>query len=403
MKQSRASGFTLIELMVAISLSVIILGAVYFSLNAALESWRYSRNELALQQVISSLMAEVLEGTQTYPGLRAALEITEAEPTQFRFVQPWVEEQIASTANKPYTLAQYVKPGSGLPTAEFRWPGTTVYRPISVAWDNPDALMEHPRVRPLDLEAGSTVRFSYHPDPQRVPESVITVRWDKEKKAIFVDTAEGTEQLGKNIFGVQVTGCRFQYYDHHNKPYTESMTGRQSSDLELITAVEVEITGTMGDRHLTLMGMAMLRNSSRQSGLVILKEDLEVQIPSSKKIKTLLLTNLTGISPGDEIQLEIHPHTGKVYRVTVLFEQYGKTRPVFGEITVEYPIGQAILTERPRTSADLGLDLLTLGSNGLYDYDDDPHVEDFVSVDDEPVTLTVTKSDVGGASIFLRP
>ena len=44
-------------------------------------------------------------------------------------------------------------------------------------------------------------------------------------------------------------------------------------------------------------------------------------------------------------------------------------------------------------SVDAGLNLLSLGANGLYDYDDDEDIEDFVILDGK-VTLKITKMDV---------
>ena len=50
----------------------------------------------------------------------------------------------------------------------------------------------------------------------------------------------------------------------------------------------------------------------------------------------------------------------------------------------------------------MGLNLLTLGTNGLYDYDDDEDIEDFVVLEGD-VMLEVTKMDIEGAGLFVRP
>ena len=261
-KGSSPAGFTLIELMVAISLSLIILGAIYFSLNAALESWRYTRNELALQQVVGTTIDEIIEGTDTYPGLRSALEVIDAEEHRFTFVQPWVEEHQASGGSKGYQLTRHVKPGAGLPTAEFALPGTDFYHSLSVAWQDPDNLSTRPRLKPLDLESGSTLRLSYHPDPERAPDAVMTVGWDSKERTIMVDHIGGREQIGKNIFGVEIVECRFRFYDPSNTPL-EDFAVHGKNSMQLITAVEVQITGRIEQHELTLIGMVMLRNSSR--------------------------------------------------------------------------------------------------------------------------------------------
>ena len=88
---TRQHAFTLIEVMVAITLSTVILSAIYLTLVTALESWQYTRDELALQQTMNSLLEDVLEGSDWQPGFRAALEINRAGLTEVGFVPPWSE------------------------------------------------------------------------------------------------------------------------------------------------------------------------------------------------------------------------------------------------------------------------------------------------------------------------
>jgi len=397
------SGFTLIELLIAMGVAVIILGAVYFSLSSALESWHYTRDELALQEVMSQVLEGILDGTDFSPGLRSAIEITQAGDDNVSFVLPWDEEFPTSSQMGMIQLAQYIEPGAGLPVAELFFPETRTRKPIPVTLDNPDDLTAHPRIKlgfqPL---SGTTLHISYHPDPKRVPEAMVTFRYDQQTHTVFQNQASGAEQLGKNSYGVIITDCTFHCYDLLNGLVAES--GDVSpTDLPQVGAVEVKLTGTMGSHSLTLWGMVMLRNSSRHSGLLILRPGMHVPIADSHTIKTFSLTNLVGVSNDDEIQLEARPKTGKPWRVTVRFERYGQARAVIAQITVEYPPGNTIYTDRPRTSVDSGLDFLSLGPGGLYDYDDDADVNDVVLVEGDPVILTVTKMDVKGAACFIQP
>lgn len=396
-------GFTLIELLVAIAVSIILVGVVTLSLAAALDSWRYTRDELALQQVMSGVLEEMLEGTDWRPGLRSALEVSGAQDTQVSIVPPWTEEHSMTGGRESVALAQYVRPGTGLPTAELRLPGTTPFVPIPVSWEDSERVSDRPRIRPaFDIVSGSTLRVSYHPDPTRSPEALVTFRWDPEQGVVMREQATGAAPLGQNAFGVTISDCRFRYYDQTNTVLAES-GGVAADDAPLITAVEVEMTGRVGAHALTLRGMMMLRNSMRQSGLLVLHEGLRISVPDSHAIKTLLVTNLTGIRHDDELQLEVRPPAGRSWRVTMRFERYGQAAPVIGQVTVEYPPGHPVWTDRPRTSADQGLDCLTLGPNGLYDYDDDSDVEDVVLVEGEPAILTVTKMDIQGAACFVQP
>ncbi|HEX9779977.1 MAG TPA: prepilin-type N-terminal cleavage/methylation domain-containing protein [bacterium] len=403
--QSR-SGFTLIEVLTAITLSVIVLGAIFFSLNAAFESWRYSKNELALQQVMTELMDSMLTGTDWTPGLQASLEITEADADEVTFVSPWVEERPVLTGGGAYELQGYLKPGAALPAVEYRLPDGRSFQAITVAWENPDSITEHPRFRPHSpLAPGGTIRFVYHPDPDRVPEAVASIRWDRGSRSVILEQIGSRETLSRNPFGITITECAFRYFDHTNAPVTDTEGAADIPDplLPVITAVGLELTGEVEGQALTLPGMVMLRNSARQSGLVLLREGLRVSVPDSRTIASFLLTNLSGLSSEDILQLELRPKTGQIYRVTITFEEFIKTRPVIGQIRVEYPPGHPVLTERPRTDPGDGLDLLALGQDGNFDYDDDSDIDDAVMVEGDPVTLAVTKMDIRGAACFIRP
>ncbi len=124
-------------------------------------------------------------------------------------------------------------------------------------------------------------------------------------------------------------------------------------------------------------------------------------IPDSRKIKVFFLTNLTGIDDRDVLQLEAAPKGGKDWRLTINFSRDGLAIPRIESYTVEYPTGQTVFADKPRTSVALGLNLLSLGPNGLYDYDKDEEVEDFVLLEGE-VELKVTKMDIAGAALFVK-
>ena len=71
-------------------------------------------------------------------------------------------------------------------------------------------------------------------------------------------------------------------------------------------------------------------------------------------------------------------------------------------ITVDYPPGTPIYTDYPKSSVDLGINLLLLDSSGMFDYDDDDDVDDTVILEGD-VDLEVTEMSVKGAGLFVRP
>jgi prepilin-type N-terminal cleavage/methylation domain-containing protein len=351
-------GFTLIEWLIAISLTVIILAVMHFGLTAALESWGYTRDELGLQQIMNSTLVEMQEGTDWAPGLRSALEVTEALEDRVSFVIPWSEEQTVRDPRGTFQLGRHVKPGSGLPTAEVRLPEGGGYASVPIYWEDPDNFTDRPRLKPgKDLIVGSTIRFAYYPDPARVPEAVVTLGFDAQAQAIFREQNGPKEILGENPLGVVITECRFRYYDQNNTLLAGggSISG---DDCPMVTAVETELIGKSGSRTLTIPGMVMLRNSPRHGGLLILKNRLDVSMPDSRHVRAFALTNITGVHDEDELQLEVKPARGASWRVTLKFGRMGEAKPVIARISVEYPPGRTIFVDRPRTPVDLGVDFL---------------------------------------------
>ncbi|MBI3333592.1 MAG: hypothetical protein HYZ93_05835 [Candidatus Omnitrophica bacterium] len=49
------------------------------------------------------------------------------------------------------------------------------------------------------------------------------------------------------------------------------------------------------------------------------------------------------------------------------------------------------------------VNLQTIDRTGLYDYDDDEGIKDLVDVAGDNPTLTVSRLDFEGASVFIRP
>ncbi|MDI6606610.1 MAG: prepilin-type N-terminal cleavage/methylation domain-containing protein, partial [Candidatus Omnitrophota bacterium] len=84
--------FTLIELLIAISISIMITAALYFSLRTAFESWDVTQDLLILQQVSSQTMEELTEGLPGDFGLRDALEIVNGDSDYITVVMPWSDD-----------------------------------------------------------------------------------------------------------------------------------------------------------------------------------------------------------------------------------------------------------------------------------------------------------------------
>jgi len=114
------------------------------------------------------------------------------------------------------------------------------------------------------------------------------------------------------------------------------------------------------------------------------------------------LTNLFGIENGAQIVLQARPESGPDWQVAFTFSKLSPLSPaVMESYTIEYPPGNVVFSDHARLAVDSGINLMTLGPAGRYDYDDD-ELDDAVLLKGR-VTLEVEKMEIQGANLFVRP
>jgi hypothetical protein len=397
-----SKGITLIELLISIAITVVIAGAIYFSLNAALESWGYSKDKLALQKVLNDVTEEITNGIADSYGLKDGLEIMTAGSARIEFVPPWTDDTHTVTRKDfVYTLNRKIKPGAAVPITELKLPGSTECLLASAALIDEKA-SPLSRVRLLEIaSSGSQLRFTYHPDPDANADVIKAIWWDPGDKDVYSEYLGEVKNISKNPFGVEIVELKLRYYDNANNLVTEfEWTDRK--DLNLITGIEVFVTAKLGQYKTSLLNFVSLRNAPMRSGYLPLRKGTSVSIPDSHNIHTFILSNISGVDNEDVLELEAIPESGKEWRIKIIFNRIGFSDPKIGKYTIEYPPGHPVYTAYPKTDATLGLNLLMLDSSGLYDYDDDEDIEDFVMLDGK-VTLNIKKMDVEGVGLFIRP
>jgi len=395
-------GFTLIEVLISIAIAAVITGALYFSLDTVLESWGYSRDQLALQKVLSEVMDEVVSGTAAVYGLRDSLEIMAAGRAKVEFVPPWTDDSHSvATRNFIYTLNRRLKPGTAVPIGEINMPESEKYWLVPVRLvELEDAAMSQVQLG-LAAPVGSNLRFTYHPDPRECPDVIKTIWWDSDAQQVYSEDLDGIENISRNPFGVKITNMSMRYYDNANNLISD-FEWVDDRDVNMITGIEVYMEAKLGQYPQSLIGFINLRNSPMRSGYLALREGTRIPIPDSHDIHTFMITNISGVTSGDELHVEAAPRSGKVWRVKVVFSRVGRSRPKIESYTIEYPPQHVLYTEYPRVSIGVGLNFLMLGANGLYDYDDDEDIDDFVMLENE-VIFEVKKMDIEGAGLFVRP
>jgi len=395
-------GITLIELLISIAITVIIAGAIYLGLNAALESWGYSKDKLALQKVLNDVTEEITNGIAERYGVRDGLEITAAGSARVEFVPPWTDDtHTVRSKDFVYTLDNKLKPGAAVPITEVKLPEASSYMLAgSALFDQKDARTTQLRLTHV-VTAGSEIRFTYHPDPGSSPDTVKSIWWDEEEGHIYTDYYGETENISKNMFGVRIVDFRLRYYDNMNNLVTES-DWVDKDELIAITGVEVFVTAGLDGSEASLLNFTSLRNAPMHSGFIPLEEGMKIPIPDSHDIHILQLGNIMGVDNEDVIILEAKPERGKDWVIEILFSRTGFAQPKVRRYAMEYPSGRKVFEAFPGLSTRAGLNLLLMDASGLYDYDDDQDVEDVVILEGD-VTLEVVVMDIKGCSLFVKP
>ncbi len=396
-------GFTLLELLVSIVLVVIISSCVYFAMDGALESWSYCRDQLSLQKVLTESMDKVISGSAQSYGMKDSLEILAAGKTRLEFLPPWVDDTHASAGRDfAYTLNRRLKPGASLPIGEIKMPETNRWRLVPVQ----KVFLENSETTQvklgLSVPEDSELRFIYHPDPVTEPDTVKKIFWDVKTKQMMIDNGEKIESISNNFFDVEILNVEFKYFTTNNEPVALSGAWVDQADLQVITGVQVEIEAKLGQQTQKLVRFINLRNAPMRTGYLTLRKGMRIPIPDSKKVRALALTSLSGIGNNDILQLEALPKVGNSWRVTLEFEKIGNSKPVIKKIDVEYPPQHSVFTDYPRTTVDLGVNLMLLGPDGLYDYDDDEDIDDAMVMEGD-VVLYVNEMTIEGAGLFVRP
>jgi len=400
-KKSHRYAFTLIELIVAIFIMGIMAAVIYFSMATALETWEETRSHLSLQKVISQLMEEII-GNQFQYGLKDSIEITSAQAHTIEFIPPWTDDTHSVTdPDYIYTLNRKLKPGAGLPIAEVELSDVNrnqvVPSQIIEMEDNDQTKLR----LGVPLPEGIPLRFIFLPDKDQ-PDVITKLWWDYNNRSVYLANKEGTRDLAENLLGVKVSNLMFRYYDNTNNILNKGGEEIPESDLTLITGIEIILEASLEGYKETLVNFVNLPNAPRRSGYLTLREGTKIIVPDSADIHALLLTNFSGVSDNDTLELEFIPDEGKTWKIIVTFSRYGTQAPRIDSYSIEYPPNQEIYHEQPKIEASVGLDFLTLGPNGLYDYDIDNDVEDIVILKG-PVTMHVSHMDIEGAALFIRP
>ena len=411
LSKNSADGFTLVELLIAITLTALIATAVAMIFDASMEAWRFGEEIASIETVVPDLMNKISEGDYVSAGIVDALAVTSADKNGISFVPLAIERfKVNSSADDGqfFELGKPFQLGAPLPKGQIRLPGERFFQNVQTEFHlgkDEKPPQEKDRIRFLEpISEDSEVRVVYRPDYAKVPEAVMTFRWNPESKSVVREHEGFKLDLSENSLKVEVTNMEFQYFSNTNAQIiAKDPSGvLDESERQLITAAKIICSVKKGGTEKTFTQFVNMRNLSASNVGIVIKEGDSIKIPNSKLIKSLSIVNVFGVEGKSVLQLRVESQFGNDWVVALTYDIVDE-KPMLVKYQVEYPAGKVVVEKVVSEPASKAFSLLKLDDEGKYDYDNDEGIEDVVNFEDEDVTLQVETMEVGGAAIHVRP
>lgn len=406
MDRGRLKALTLIELLIAISISSLLGVATVLMLKSSLDAFMFSEEQTLIFRILDDTIEEVSGESMRSHGIKDALEIQDAKEDEISFSCLWIDESKRVSSNRQtYALNRPFKLGSPMPLVEFKPANEDNFLPSPVTFV-PHAETEKKErqdkvILGEKLPAGSQLKIAFQPETKDNPDVLMRLKWDPQRGGFVRTYMNKKEFIPKGQFkGYKLTNAKFQYFDNSNNEIPSPVAPELLSTISAVRlSLDLEEKGRE-EKH-QANTFINLRNSRAFGKGIIVREGLRLKIPDSGHIRTLSLGNITGVDKGDIIQLLAIPASGKSWRVTA-YLGIKDDLPVIRSYTIEYPPGLTVYSENINLTLDLPFNLLDIGGNGRYDYDFDKDASNAVNLEGD-VILTVEKMTAQGAALFVRP
>ncbi len=300
-----------------------------------------------------------------------------------------------------------MKAGSATPIGQIRAAGSNdwVSLPLSFAYgagtdpNRPDDVVTFTEPIP----EGSALKILYTPDAEAHPESQMRFWWSNTDGVLYRSYAGVTKPALRRMQGTKIERFALLYYDNLNRLLPVGQAYSQA-ELHRITGVKLYLLLTKDTQWKELTSFTNIRNV-QTIGATISKGSL-LPLPTPQEIKAFSLGDFSGLTGNGLVALVIS--TDNTPRMLIRLEfSPGSSADlvVLNRFQIEAPPGTI------RTSAILNqpiaqnefVNLLAIDRTGLYDYDDDPDIKDFLIIKGNNPILEVTECDFAVASIFIRP
>lgn len=404
-------GVTLIELLIALSIMGILGGVNAAVLSAGFESWNHAQVRIALQQVANELMEVFLEGGVDGDGIKDAVELRDATLTAISFVPLWTDRSHVpnpvTNKTRQFTLEKQFKAGAATPVGQVRKADSNDWASVSVSFREGSG--RNPK-QPDDvvtftdpIPAGASIQILYTPDAEVHPDVQLRFWWNSANHEVYRSYAGKTAPVFKRMQGVNVERLAFLYYDNLNRmlPLGQSYS---LDELRRITGVKLYLLLTKTDGWKELTSFTNVRNA-QTIGVTISKGSV-LPLPSPKEIKAFSVGDFAGLTGNGIVELVVKTGNRSRWRVRVEFKPSAKEdMVVLHRFQMEAPPGTvrtSMILDQPIARNEF-VNLLGIDRSGLYDYDDDPDIDDAVLVKGANPSVEVTRLDFEVASLFIRP
>ena len=401
-KTSR-NGFTLMEIMMTISLTAMVVGYIVYVFEAGLQTWIFGQVQAEIQADATAIMDQIIEGTDRFDGLREILDITLAEDDRMGYVPWWAQTVRYIDPEKRMKLELPYNALAGIPVAQVWDSKKDAYRFTEVnffpgAGEQRDSFFAYTDV---SLK-GKQGRVFFYPSFIGNSKVAMTLFWDRDKEKIMRHYRGSLQPLIRTSPESLVSNFHIEYLDGTNTVIDILNAGNQKGVLNSINALRLFLTVSRGGESYTLRSFVNIRKKGIAGSGVSMTDGSVISIPNSAEVKTLSMISFTGVTENSKVYCSIFsPSQNKSYGIRVHLTLKNDI-PWLESYELEYPKGKVVYSQSPDSPASNGINLLTVDYSGRYDYNTDEDIPGQVEFTGDDVIFRVEQCDVGAFHLMIR-
>lgn len=406
MKSNKTLGFTLVELIISVSILTIISLGIIAMLKAGLDAWIQGEAESVLQSAGSEIFNTIIEGNFKFDGVRESLDVLGGEKHRLVFVPWWEQNVVFARKGDKIKLNRRIHEFSPVPILQvFDYRSQShvlldlLYFPNSALQGDQEAYVKTDR----DIAPSDKAKLFYYPeiDTSGIPDISMVYEWDASKSALFRTYQGRTENILKDS-SIRVQNFHVSFLNGLNKSVGEGVSVVNFLDDNPISAIRLNLTLEKNGHILTFRTFASLRKKSQASAGVLITPGGKMRIPNSVEIKTFSIIHFGYFSGKAEFKgLITSTEEQQSYLIQVDLEERNAIPFVTG-YHVECPRGKKMYENRNQFPASRGLNLLTLDHSGRYDYGADGNVDSEIQFKGDHIQFEMLESTLKSVRVIVR-